>query len=108
MMAAHFSESNFHNPESFVPERWLPSSSPNPYSNDILKARQPFSFGPANCIGINLARAELRLLLANLLWHFDVEAVKGEEDWLSRNRIFTLWIKPELSIKLSERRDMKA
>jgi len=45
----------------------------------------------------------MRLLLANVLWHFDIEEVPGEEDWLERNKIFTLWIKPELRVGLKDR-----
>lgn len=33
---------------------------------------QPFSFGPRNCIGKNLAYAELRLILARMIWNFDL------------------------------------
>jgi len=71
-MSANKSSSNFTSPDSYIPERWL--SSP-PYPTDDLKARQPFHVGPANCIGKNLAYAEMRLLLANVCWHFDLEMV---------------------------------
>lgn len=98
--SANRSTTNFTSPDSFIPERWLPDPA---YPTDDLKARQPFSAGPANCIGKNLAYAEMRLLLANVVFHFDLEQLKEEEDWLERNQIFTLWKKPELHVGLKER-----
>lgn len=46
-VAAHLSK-NFHNPESFAPERWLHDPT---YENDDKAASVPFSLGPRNCIG---------------------------------------------------------
>ena len=40
----------FHNPDEFVPDRWL-EEPPNEYRNDVKGAMQPFSMGPRNCIG---------------------------------------------------------
>ncbi|KAL1620233.1 hypothetical protein SLS56_009725, partial [Neofusicoccum ribis] len=50
--AAYHSASNFKDPDSFVPERWLPGTG---YDDDKKEAVQPFSVGPRNCIGRNLA-----------------------------------------------------
>lgn len=73
---------------------------PKEFENDDRKARQPFSLGPANCIGKNLAYAEMRVLLANLIWGFDIEGGEGCSSWLERNKAFTLWKKPKLLVKL--------
>ncbi|GME48511.1 Cytochrome P450 [Neofusicoccum parvum] len=42
------SPQNFKDPDSFVPERWLPGSG---YDDDKKDALNPFSLGPRNCIG---------------------------------------------------------
>jgi cytochrome P450 len=74
------------------------------FAYDSRKARQPFSAGPRNCIGKNLAYAEMRLLMASLLWHFDLELAEESRDWMERNQIYTLWVKPELKVKLAPRK----
>lgn len=48
--AAHHSPYNFHDCESFVPERWLPDA-PAEFRGDNKDAFQPFSTGPRNCVG---------------------------------------------------------
>ena len=65
---------NFHEPDMFRPERWLGDEE---FSNDNLHASLPFGTGPRVCIGRNLAYLELRLILAHLLWSFDI----GLERW---------------------------
>ncbi|KAA8564239.1 hypothetical protein EYC84_011185 [Monilinia fructicola] len=113
--SAHFSSSNFHLPYEFHPERWLSMEDvrelkgaypdmklgdPKIFENDDRKSRQPFSLGPANCIGKNLAYAEMRVLLGNVVWGFDLEGGEGCSSWLERNKIFALWKKPELWVRL--------
>jgi cytochrome P450 len=64
----------FHRPDAFVPERWLPDATANPDSPFFADQRDtfhPFSLGPRACLGQNLAWAELRLILAKLVWTFD-------------------------------------
>ncbi|KAI0548665.1 cytochrome P450 [Xylaria curta] len=64
----------FYSSASFLPDRWLPSELSNPDSpfyNDKRDVFQPFSVGPRSCLGQHLARAELRLVLAKLIWKFD-------------------------------------
>src|ERR1700693_4910894 len=64
------SPDNFGDPDRFAPERWLGDEH---YKNDRKKALQPFSLGPRNCLGMNLAYAEVRIILAPPLWEFDIE-----------------------------------
>lgn len=113
---ANYSISNFTDPYEFHPERWLSSDDfshlkrtfpdmqlddPKQFENDDRKAKQPFSYGPANCIGKNLAYAEMRLLLGILVWGFDLKGGDGIDTWLERNKIFGLWQKPALNVKLT-------
>jgi cytochrome P450 len=49
-LAANLSPSNFHNPEVYIPERWLPQAEPQ-YANDQKSVVQSFSIGPRDCLG---------------------------------------------------------
>jgi cytochrome P450 len=61
--------------------------------------------GTRNCIGRNLAYAEMRLILTKLLWHFDLELdEKKTGDWLKDMRAWALWEKPPLIVRLAEAR----
>ncbi|CAG8961502.1 hypothetical protein HYFRA_00013853 [Hymenoscyphus fraxineus] len=74
-MLIHENEDIFPDPKVFRPERWL---------NDKTLQRYlvPFSKGPRSCLGINLAWAELYLLVANVFrrYNFDVSGVIRERD----------------------------
>lgn len=48
-LATSLSSSNFHDPDCFVPERWLGDDAR--FQNDKKQASQPFSIGPRNCVG---------------------------------------------------------
>ncbi|KAL8952963.1 MAG: hypothetical protein Q9222_001139 [Ikaeria aurantiellina] len=74
---------NFHLPSGFFPKRWLPGlRDAPPFANDNKDCMQPFSFGPRNCLGKNIARAEMRLLLSKLLFRFDWQLQAGQEQWM--------------------------
>ncbi|OJD30274.1 cytochrome p450 [Diplodia corticola] len=96
--AQNHSKTNFADPEVFAPERFLESGEPK-WDGDRRDALQPFSFGPRNCIGRNLAYVEMRLILAKILWNFDVELADGMESWLDQ-KIYLVWEKPSLMVKL--------
>ena len=57
------SAANFFRPLEFLPERYL-ADPPEEFKNDKRKGHQPFSVGPRNCIGKNLALAEIRLIIS--------------------------------------------
>ncbi|KAK0862469.1 hypothetical protein LTR87_016571 [Friedmanniomyces endolithicus] len=114
-IAAYHSEANFARPEEFIPERWL-SDTPNEYKNDRRDVLQPFMVGPRNCIENkymilpsaalhlltrrSLAYAEMRLLLAKMLWHFDFELADPSHDWYGGLRAFMVWERSGLRIRL--------
>ncbi|KAL6806352.1 cytochrome P450 [Trichoderma sp. SZMC 28013] len=91
---------NFTLPDSYIPERWLGDAR---FSSDPQDVLQAFSFGPRNCIGKNLAYAEMRLILAKILWNFDISLHPDSKDWLQDNRAYTLWQKPDLNIYIKPR-----
>ncbi|ROV90813.1 hypothetical protein VPNG_09856 [Cytospora leucostoma] len=71
----------FHDAASFRPERWLPEASSNPGSpfyDDHRQGFRPFSTGPRDCLGQHLAWAEMRLIMAKLVWNFDFKSVPGK------------------------------
>jgi cytochrome P450 len=100
--AAYSSASNFAEPHIFVPERWM-KNPPAKYANDNKKVLQPFSVGPRNCIGRNLAYAEMRLILGRMLWNFDLELQPDSQTWSSQ-KIWLLWKKTPLRVKLIPRK----
>ncbi|KAI1170903.1 vera protein [Nemania sp. FL0916] len=65
-------------PNEFVPERWMvPEGDPlHPVHNS---AWAPFSLGPRNCIGMELALIELRIVAVLVSRRFDIEM--GWEGW---------------------------
>lgn len=92
---------NFHRAEDFLPERWLPGTrDAAPFDKDNRACMQAFSFGPRNCLGKNLARAELRLVLVKLLWRFEFELVEGRGDWMEGQQVWGFWNKPPLMCRL--------
>ncbi|DAA75509.1 TPA_exp: putative Cytochrome P450 monooxygenase [Trichophyton benhamiae CBS 112371] len=98
----------FHSATSFIPERWLPEASTNPKSpfyHDQRNAVQPFSVGPRECLGQHLAWAELRLILARLVWAFDFEAVEGKKLRWEELRTFLLVEKKPIQVRIKRRSD---
>ena len=47
----------------------------------------------------SLAYVEMRLLIALMMWHFDMELCSESKDWAGQ-KAFLLWQKPELMVKL--------
>lgn len=103
--AAYLSPLNFYRPEEFLPERWMPFAKENaqsPFYNDNREVLQPFSVGPRNCIGRNLATSETRLILACVLWNFDLELCSESNSW-EKQRSFLLWEKKPLMCVVKKR-----
>lgn len=103
--AATHSPHNFFRPQEYIPERWLDAK----YAGENKEASQPFSLGPRGCIGKHLSYMELRLILASLLWHFDIERADGDASvdvWdptndLQHVKAFNTWNKPPLWCRLT-------
>lgn len=100
--AAYHSSANFSQPELFAPERWLQDPS-SIFAFDKRDVFEPFSIGPRNCIGKNLAWLEMRLILARVLWSFDLELQDAEWD-PDKQDVYVLWQKPALNVKLRARK----
>lgn len=103
------SPANFHRPDDFCPERWLPDALSDPSStfhNDKREASQAFSVGAWSCIGKYLAYQELRLILAKLVWHFDIAMAEGGRnvEW-TKQKCFALVKKEPFDVKLVDVRE---
>ncbi|CRG82736.1 Isotrichodermin C-15 hydroxylase [Talaromyces islandicus] len=97
--ASYHSKANFALPNEFIPERWLGDARFQSDKKDVL---QPFSLGPRNCLGKNLAYAEIRLVLCKLVLRFNVKLCAESRNWVDQE-IYFIWEKPELMVKLEER-----
>ncbi|KAF6827677.1 Versicolorin B desaturase 1 [Colletotrichum plurivorum] len=89
---------NWNRPAEFLPERWLRPDDPE-WKHDKREVHEPFSYGPRNCLGKNLAWLELRLMLAKTLWHYDLELCAGMEHWVEQKAYLT-WEKGPLMVRL--------
>lgn len=105
--ASNRSTLNFLNaPSAFDPSRWL-SDSASSAETSLLKsssltpssAFNPFSLGPRNCIGRNLAYLEMRLILTHLLWTFELEADGRIGEW-AEQKSWILWEKNPLMVRI--------
>lgn len=93
--SAYRSTRNFQQPDSFVPERWLKKAQ---FPGDNHAVLQPFFVGARNCLGQNIAWAEMRLVLARLVWNFDITPV-DTLDWNTQKSYF-LWQKEPFHVRL--------
>ncbi|KAF5556063.1 hypothetical protein FNAPI_5854 [Fusarium napiforme] len=110
-LAANHDERNFYRPNDFLPERYLPDVlhqendvASERFVNDKLDVVKPFSFGPRNCLGKNLAYAELRLILTRLVWNFDMKLDPDSNHgrWIADQKTAMIWEKPPLKVQLTD------
>ncbi|KAK2021323.1 cytochrome P450, partial [Colletotrichum zoysiae] len=98
--ALYHNEKLFSRPFEFHPERWLGDPA---FAGDRLEAVRPFHVGPRNCLGMNLAYAEMRVMLARVVWAFDLRLDEGSRGWIDQP-VYTLWSKTPLMVHLTPRR----
>ncbi|KAF5511195.1 Trichothecene C-15 hydroxylase [Colletotrichum siamense] len=99
--ALYHDPTKFLYPDSFIPERWLDDKR---FENDAKHMHQPFSYGPRICLGMNLAYAEMRLILARIIWNFDLELETQSREWAANQKVFFFWDKPPLWTYFKPRR----
>jgi cytochrome P450 len=74
--SVHRDPSVFSSPNTFMPERWLETSSSD-NSEQLAKMQQhlmPFGLGSRVCVGQNLAMIVLRVAVATIVRNFDIVA----------------------------------
>ncbi|OTA91043.1 hypothetical protein M434DRAFT_389460 [Hypoxylon sp. CO27-5] len=91
-------ETYFKDAKKFVPERWLGDER---YAGDAKELFQPFSSGPLNCIGLTMGRMETRVILAKLIYNFDIKLMPECSNWLEKQKNYVAWQKPPLMVKLT-------
>jgi len=83
-------------PDAFWPERWLSHEERSAHYDEVLiggggggvvvtdaAAFVPFSYGPENCVGKNLAMLEMRTVVATVVHRLDLRLESGFriEEW---------------------------
>lgn len=113
----HASE-NWNDPWEFRPERFLEKN-----EGDVLESLQAFSAGPRNCIGRkyvvpftltlpvrwaggtnvqnSLAYVEMRIIMARLIYNFDVSLKEDSKMWIERQQSYAIWRRIPLDVYLT-------
>ncbi|KAH7091937.1 cytochrome P450 monooxygenase-like protein [Paraphoma chrysanthemicola] len=90
----HYNAEIFPEPDKFIPERWLEST-------DLDSWLVAFSRGPRMCLGLNLAWAELRLILAHTFRKFDLTLAEPMPEKLPfRDTFLPYYYGKHLQVKL--------
>ena len=107
-------------PDSFLPERWLSEEQRLALEPKIFTPQEtyinnaaafiPFSIGPANCAGKNLAWMEMRMAVSVIVSRFDLELDPSynPQKWYEDIRDYFSIIKGSLPTRLSPRQSVKA
>jgi hypothetical protein len=122
--AAYHTPLNSSRPNDFIPERFIDVSA---FPDDRREILQPFSVGPRNCIGRRyvkfplsmfmvdrgtgrielalhkLAYAEGKLILGRVLWRFDMRLGDDMQNWMSEQKGYVTWLRPEVKVYLKLR-----
>jgi len=97
----HRNPAYFAEPDKFIPERWM-----GEISNTMVEAYIPFSRGPANCVGRNLARQEMLMVSSLLLQTFEFKIASTEDfakdAWEHNLKDYFLMSRGKLRVHLSE------
>lgn len=107
-LALSYSAKYFHEPERWHPERWLHQAGidPNsPFYNDYRKGIRAFGWGPYNCVSEPLGWAWMRLIVAKIVWAFDLKranTLRSRIAW-DQQDVFAVVIKHQLDVALATR-----
>ncbi|TBU25227.1 high nitrogen upregulated cytochrome P450 monooxygenase 2 [Dichomitus squalens] len=126
LYSMHLDARNFSFPDTFWPERWLLASgrinsatpprdlSPDAHQGSPLDASSlkhndmafmPFSYGPMNCVGKNLALAEIRMVACALIRQFEFRLQDGWEagEYRKGFRDYGIATRPKLPVLITRR-----
>ena len=90
--ALHHHERYHRDPFNFNPDRWIVDESNKTTAEDVAKTKSafcPFSFGPRVCAGKELAYNQIMVILARLVFLFDMRLASdlgGGGDHLGKMR----------------------
>jgi cytochrome P450 len=93
-------------PDEYIPDRWLAEGGKNT-TEFILNedAFIPFSAGPANCAGKNLAMLELRIVVVYVMQTFELRLADGynKERWEAELNDYFVLQKGSLPVIITSR-----
>ncbi|KAJ5902905.1 hypothetical protein N7495_003433 [Penicillium taxi] len=98
--ASYHADANFALAGEFHPERWLGID--ERFSADKRDVLQPFSLGQRGCLGKNVAYVEARIILARLVYNFDIQLCPESSNWIDQE-MYVNWEKPPLIVNLKDR-----
>jgi cytochrome P450 len=75
------------NPDDFIPDRWLVA--PDDSLHPVKGAWRPFSHGPRNCIGQELAMNEMKVMMVMTAQRFDIGLAYEDMDRTKRTKAIT-------------------
>ncbi|KAK6599736.1 cytochrome P450 [Botrytis cinerea] len=106
-IAMALSPQNFHHSLRFLPDRYLPDHlRPREYANDNRHILKPWGLGSRVCLGRSFGQAELRLVLARLVWNFDLQGADGKGvDWFELKNYIVVQKEP-IWVTIREREKM--
>lgn len=97
----------FTQPDTYLPERWYDRRPGSPFENDVLSASKPFLLGPRVCLGKELAWQIARLVLAELVWSFNIEMTNRDTFIWERDCDSSyLWLGHKVMVKLQQKTAM--
>ena len=102
MRGDSLSERHFPNPLAFQPERWLSQGNAGAASS-AKRVSMPFGAGPRVCPGRYLALLEMKMAMAMLLTHFEIEAVTTPDGGEAVERLAFTMMPVGLRMRLNER-----
>ncbi|KAK1776940.1 cytochrome P450 [Copromyces sp. CBS 386.78] len=105
--AMNHSKENWVDPWAFNPARFLDDKETAREKGNLLDALQAFSVGPRNCIGRNLAYAEMRWILARILFEFDLRGAPTTAKWIERQKSYSLWERVPLDVYFEPAREKR-
>ena len=90
-------------PDDFIPSRWLADNDLGGSVNRL--AFIPFSYGPANCVGRQLAWMEMRMVISAMVQKFDMAFAEGfdQDGWLGTLEDHFISTRGPLMVKLTAR-----
>ena len=80
MWSSNRNDATYGDASVFRPERWIVDEKTHTTAEDVTRIRaafHPFSSGPDNCVGKNLAIMELMVMVSRTLYRLDVRLVPG-------------------------------
>ena len=97
-------------PNSFWPDRWLIAAGEVKYDgqepfNHNTHAFLPFSFGPANCVGKNLAMLEMRMVTCLIMQKLEFKFMEGwnPEEFTQKLCDYLVFVRDKLPVSVKPR-----